>query len=75
MKPDQRINYGRLLAWLETQERQYNPEHDCPDIRVTMTDLALIQTCKALLKEVKYLRKQQDAMKNLFYIRKGNQYE
>ena len=67
MKLEQKLNYDRLLAWLETQEHQYDPEHDCPEIRVTMTDLALIQTCKALLKEVKYLRFQQDAMKFILH--------
>ena len=67
MEPEQKLNYEKLNSWLEKQEWQYNPEHDCPEIKVTATDMALIQVCKELLKEVKYLRRQQDAISEMLY--------
>jgi hypothetical protein len=71
MKPEQRLNYEKLNSWLERQERQYNPEKDLLEVVVTSTDMALLQTCKELLKEVKYLRKQQDAITSMLYSQTG----
>jgi hypothetical protein len=71
MQPEQRLNYEKLNSWLERYERQYNPEKDLLEIAVTSTDMALLQVCKELLKEVAYLRKQQDAIARMLYSQTG----
>ena len=73
MQPEQRLNHDKYKQLLLSRGRLYHSERDYnPDIPVTANEMLLFELCLDLLDEIAYIRKEQDAMKQLYLYEKGN---
>lgn len=69
MPAEHKIDHEQLIDRLESIERRYNPDKDLNcEVPVSFGTIALVQAVKELIKEIEYLRQEQDAIKELIYL-------